>query len=570
MERREKLRTDAENALILALGVFSFLTLVTSFFPSAPLSGFLLRVLVMKKMTARVFSVVLLIALYNLYQRKRAAWDITVVLLLLNLVRHLVPPQHPVFVAVAVLDALGAALLIAFRKDFCCRSELRSVSRGLLFLIPAAAGIFLNAAVSYHFVKAQLSGTPDRVIFWDSLQEAFGILFGTTNNDASGFPSTRFEDFLFWFSWGCLALALAYVLLPWIERHLWTERAMERARPLVLRYGQNPASYLTLEEDKLLYFSRCAEGVIPYGIVGTTVIVNGDPVCAPEDFPAVLAEFREFCRKSSHKLVLLSVTDVFLEEYRRQGFGTVKCGEEARFDLSGYDIAGKKGAKMRMNINHAARAGVTVREYRPLEARCPEVEQAMRRITKEWLAGKKSGLLSFTMGTVGLERPMDRRYFYACDKTGRICGYNVYCPYGGGRGYMADITRRSQDAPGGVTETIMYEAFQVFRQEGVESVSLGIAPLSNLIPADGRPNSAEKLLNFVYEHLNSCYGFKDLRRAKENYSPTRWVPGYYAWLPRVPAPEMFYAAVRIQNRRWFLDSAQALLRSLFRKKKRAA
>ena len=39
----------------------------------------------------------------------------------------------------------------------------------------------------------------------------------------------------------------------------------------------------------------------------------------------------------------------------------------------------------------------------------------------------------------------------------------------------------------------------------------------------------EKLLEFVYEHLNQCYGFKDLYRAKEKYSPTVWEPSYYAY-----------------------------------------
>jgi len=58
--------------------------------------------------------------------------------------------------------------------------------------------------------------------------------------------------------------------------------------------------------------------------VGETVIVNGDPVCADEDFPALLEEFKKFCQKSAHKLFFLSVTDHFLEEYRKQGFGCVK------------------------------------------------------------------------------------------------------------------------------------------------------------------------------------------------------------------------------------------------------
>ncbi len=86
------------------------------------------------------------------------------------------------------------------------------------------------------------------------------------------------------------------------------------------------------------------DGVIPYGVVGDTIIVNGDPVCADADFPALLSEFKDFCVRSAHKIFFLSVTDHYLEEYKHQGFGYVKCGEEARFSLADYEISGKKRA----------------------------------------------------------------------------------------------------------------------------------------------------------------------------------------------------------------------------------
>ena len=34
-------------------------------------------------------------------------------------------------------------------------------------------------------------------------------------------------------------------------------------------------------------------------------------------------------------------------------------------------------------------------------------------------------MLKFTMGTLGLDNPMDRRYFYAVDESGRMAAYIV-------------------------------------------------------------------------------------------------------------------------------------------------
>ena len=329
---------------------------------------------------------------------------------------------------------------------------------------------------------------------------------------------------MFWFSWGCILAALLYAVRPWLAPSSRRESDLQHARTLLNLYSQNCCSYLALEEDKQLYFGRNVDGVIPYGVAGDTIIVNGDPVCADADFPALLSEFKDFCVRSAHKVFFLSVTDHFLEEYIRQGFGYVKCGEEARFSLADYEISGKKGAKMRMNINHAKKAGVTIAEYKPLLQRDPDIEAAFDRVTNEWLGQKKSSLLAFTMGKAGLENPMDKRYFYAKNAEGTIVAFIAFVPFLGKDGYMADVTRHGCNAPGGVMETIIYEAFQTFRSEGVHYGSLGVAPLAGL--DDEKASLVERLLRFVYNNLNDCYGFKDLYRAKEKYSPTQWLPAY--------------------------------------------
>ena len=410
----------------------------------------------------------------------------------------------------------------------------------------------MNAVITRHYMNLAMG--KGAVSFSESLIAGMGMLFGMEDGFYPGEFSGHFEQLVFFFSWICILAAVIHVFRPWMENPGKTASDLQHARTLLNLYSQNPCSYLTLEDDKILYFGKQVDGVIPYGIVGDTVVVNGDPVCKDEDFPKLLDEFKEFCLKSAHKLFILSITDHFLGEYKRQGFGTVKCGEEARFKLSDYEISGKKGAKMRMNINHAKKAGIIVREYKILEKKDRALEAEFNRITDEWLQGKKSSMLKFTMGTLGLDNPMDRRYFYAVDESGRMAAYIVFVPFLGKNGYMADMTRHGNKAPGGVMELIMYEAFQVFKEEGVEYASLGVAPLAGL--KEENAGFMEKLLEFVYEHLNQCYGFKDLYRAKEKYSPTVWEPSYYAYLPKIPSPDMFYAVVKIQNPHGILDFFQ--------------
>lgn len=100
------------------------------------------------------------------------------------------------------------------------------------------------------------------------------------------------------------------------------------ARTLVNLYSQNPSAYLTLEDDKLLYFGQKVDGVIPYGVVGSTIVINGDPICADSDFPVLLAEFKEFCQRSAHNLFLSASLTIFWKNIRSRALDGSKTGRK--------------------------------------------------------------------------------------------------------------------------------------------------------------------------------------------------------------------------------------------------
>ena len=67
-----------------------------------------------------------------------------------------------------------------------------------------------------------------------------------------------------------------------------------------------------------------------------------------------------------------------------------------------------------------------------------------------------------------------------------MVAFIVFVPFLGKNGYMADVTRHGKDAPSGVMETIIYEAFQVFKEEGVRkngSINIGIPDNTEGIPS---------------------------------------------------------------------------------------
>ena len=533
-----RLRIRIENITITLLAVFSLFLFILTFFPFSKISQTMQVSFEMGRMVQRAFSIILFVLSLQLWKRKRNAWSVAMFIFVLNFLRGLIGMGHPMHNVLMLFDLLLFILFFFFRKDFCCPAGRENRRQTELLVLLA------NAGITWHYMRLGMDGN-ESVSISESFSQSIGTMFGMGNLPTSMVNQHGTELVLFWFSWGCILAAILCALRPWLQKQAHGAQEIQHARTLLNLYSQNPCSYLALEDDKCLYFGHSVDGVLPYGTVGDTIVVNGDPVCKDEDFPALLAEFREFCQNSAHNIFFLGLTDYYLSEYEKQGFGLVKSGEEARFKLSDYEISGKKGAKMRMNINHATKAGVTVHEYKVLEKRDPDLDREFDRITDEWLEGKKSGMLQFTMGTVGLDDPMDKRYFYALNSDGKMVAFIVFVPFLGKNGYMADVTRHGKDAPSGVMETIIYEAFQVFKEEGIGYGSLGVAPLAGLNAESKNP--MERLLQFIYDHLNACYGFRDLYRAKEKYSPTEWVPSYYAYLPKYPTPSMLYAAVEIQN-----------------------
>ena len=164
---KQNSRIQLENTLIGALGVLSLVLFILSFLPGLGLANRVGILLEMGHMVQRAFSVVLFILTFQLWKRKRAAWNIAVLLLFLSFLRGLTALSSPLYLPFHLAEAVLFLLLLCFRKDFCCPSDRRSLGRSLLILLLALAGIIVNAGISYHFSVKPLGETS-----LDSLMDA--------------------------------------------------------------------------------------------------------------------------------------------------------------------------------------------------------------------------------------------------------------------------------------------------------------------------------------------------------------------------------------------------------------
>lgn len=543
--------------LLLVLSVYSIFSPFLIFFDNK--NQVLVHYFEIHHTIRRLLSFIILIVAWKLYKRVSAAWTIAMLALSAVIFQHLIVHHDKIINPWFVMELTSYFVLLLSKNYYCRKMDRYSLKKGMLVYSAYALFVFTNATIALLKEKGM-------VTFSVCVRQTLDVMLDLDNLDIAVLSQNAlYHRFVFWFSWICIFIGLVLVLTPYISVRIQTQEEREKARELVKRFGQNCSSYLALEGEKSLFFGASVEGVAAYGIVRDIMVVLGDPVCDTKDISEFITEIKNYCEKNAFGLLLLNTTGAFLKEYERFGMDNMKCGEEPRIVLQDYSLAGGKASKVRLNINHATKAGLKILEYEPLKQRNAVLEKQILEVSQEWFSMKKSSELVFTMGGIGFDDPMERRYFYALNSEDLVEGFIVFVPFKGMRGYMTDVTRHRKNATRGVMEKILYEAILSFREEGIEEVSLAPAPLARL---EEEPEVTARLLNTIYERMNGVYGFKTLYQTKLKYNPTYWEPVYYVYYPAVFTPAIAYAIIKIQNPLGIKDYLRAFFRDL-RKEKQA-
>ncbi|MDD3268290.1 MAG: DUF2156 domain-containing protein [Syntrophomonadaceae bacterium] len=318
------------------------------------------------------------------------------------------------------------------------------------------------------------------------------------------------------------------------------------AAHLVDKHGYDSLAYLALEKDKSYFFGLDGQGFIAYIPVGKVAVCVGNPVCPPEYLLQLLSDFKRFCRQRKLKICFCSVCGELARTLHQQGYCISKYGEEALLDLCSYEMTGKKTLKLRQKIRRAEASGIKLVEYHPQEQRDALWEEQFLDVSRDWYKNK-SGQLRFTLGELDFDHPWDRRFFAAMDEESRFQAILTFSPYNHRRGYYLDIMRKRQQTVPGVMEKAIIDAAMLMKSEGVEWVSLGLAPLAGIDRDNDKFNYLEKGMHFVYKNINQDYDFRSLHDYKRKFGPNHWIPRYVAYEKGLSPLTVGYAMIKARN-----------------------
>jgi phosphatidylglycerol lysyltransferase len=524
-------------ALVASMGVINLISAVT---PSLPSRVAWLRDLypVEIRHSAHLFTALsgfsLLILASGLLRRKRVAWMLAqgflAVSILFNLIKGLDYEES--------LFAAGLLVLLSVtRKAYTARSDAPSMAQGAKALLASSlftlaygtAGFFLLDRA--YRVTYDLPGAAQQTLLMFFAQDNAGVI-----------PTTRFASFFADSIYLVGGITLLYSLLMLLRPILLrgepaTQAQRIKARAIVEAHGHSSLASFTRLKDKAYFFSPSGKSFIAYVPKGRGAVALGDPIGPREEAADVIRGFQEFCRLNDWTPGFYQTQPELLELYAQLGFRVLKIGEEAVVDLIGFSTSGKASQDLRSARNKLTKLGHRVEFHQPpLPA---ALLQELRGISDEWLGMMHGSEKRFSVGWFEDAYLKETQVVAVRTPEGTISAFANLVSEFQLKEITIDMMRHRANMLHGTMDFLFLSLFQHCKEQGVEGFNLGLLALSGV----GEENTSarmEKVIHYLYQHLNQFYNFKGLHAYKEKFRP-RWesrylvFPGYGALMDVVVA-----------------------------------
>jgi phosphatidylglycerol lysyltransferase len=507
--------------------------------------GFLSRFFPVEFVTFSRFLVLvagfaLITSSFNIYKRKRRAFQAVAILTALSALLHL---TKGVDYEEASLSLLLLVVLLAGRHRFTVRSEPPDIGSAIVRV--GAAGLIGTA---YGILGFWLLDPREFGIGFTVQQAARQtLLYLTLSGDPRLVPHTRHATWFLHSLWLMSGLILGYAVTLIFRpvRYRLQTLPLQRAaaEAIVSVYGRSSLDFFKPWPDKSHFFSPSRRTFLAYSAARGFALVLGDPVGPAEEVESTVTEFSRFCDENDWGFAFYQTLPDFLPAYARCGLARLKLGEDAIVDLAKFDLDARDRRGLRTAVHKLERQGLGVRSYEP-----PLTDDLLARlegISEDWLAIPGRRERQFTLGR--FEREYLRRcpVLAASTAEGEMQAFvNVVPSYHRGETTI-DLMRRRRNAPNGVMEFLLVKLLFRSRDQGFARFSLGLAPMSGF-QAEEHASPEERAIHFFFQHLNAVFSFTGLRAYKAKFA-TDWEPRYVVYRHVLDLPRVAFTLARVSE-----------------------
>jgi phosphatidylglycerol lysyltransferase len=468
-------------------------------------------------LTAALAGFALILLAGGLWRRKRVAWLLTLVILFISIISHLIKGLD---YEEALLAAGLGAWLVAARHEFHARTDRPSIRQGLIALGSALVFTLAYGVMGFYLLDRHYS-----VNFSLGAALRQSIVMFTQFYDPGLQPLTGYGRFFAdsIYIVGAVTFGYAFIMLlrPVFLRQPATPVERQRAQAIVEAYGRSSLARLTLFEDKAYYFSP-GGSLVAYALKNRVAIALGDPIGPSDDLNDTIDGFNAFCSGNDWRPAFYQTLPATLFAYQAAGFETLCIGQEAIVDLHAFSLEGSANKALRNPFNRLKKAGYRVEVHQPPLGR--DLLDELRRISDDWLTSVHGTEKRFSLGWFDDEYIRTSPVVAVHHPLGTITAFANIIPEYQLNEITVDLMRRRHECEPGTMEFLFASLFSWACEEGYATFNLGLSALAGIGENPGDP-ALERLLHFIYEHINQFYNFKGLHDFKEKFHP-QWSPRY--------------------------------------------
>ncbi len=282
------------------------------------------------------------------------------------------------------------------------------------------------------------------------------------------------------------------------------------------RYGRNSMSSLLLYEEIKYYFCDSAEAIIGYNDTSKLLIGIGEPICREEDYRVATLEFINFGKKTNKDCVFIMASEQFTQMVRDIGFLTIQIGEDFIYEVQTYAPRGNYAKKVRSATNQVRKRGAVVKEYAPVIERDKSLEDEFQTIANRWIKSHRFKSNAYLIGLKFFDFYTIKRYFYV-EFENKIVAFLTCLPIYARNGYLFEDLIRDPSAPNGVSELMVLEAINKFKENGKSMATFGLSPKLETIGSNDLSGLSRVITNSTIKVINTVFRLRSLHHYRKKY-----------------------------------------------------
>ena len=415
----------------------------------------------------------------------------------------------------ATIAFLIVGSLIATRKQYYVKTNPKLGTVGLQTAVLSIAAVMLYGVVGFYFLDKRHFHIDFNIFqsFRYTLQNFF--LIGSRDL----IPHDAFaRDFIYLIKisgFASIAFLIYSLVRPYVFRITPEEEEIARAKSLTKQYGNSAVDYFKTYSDKLIFTPTEINAFISYRVSRNFAVVLENPVAENrEEMKKCIVSFSKYAYENGLKEIYYRVPKESLPVYNELSRKSLFLGQEGVVDLSSFSLEGGDKKSIRNALNKIKEQGYTTHVNTPPLR--DGLMQKLKAVSDEWLKLTEREEIIFSQGMFVEREIKDQTVISVENSEEKIIAFLNIIPDHVKNEGTYDLLRKTADAPNGIMDYILLELFKYFKDNGIQYINLGFAPMSGL---DDPHNFTEKSMKFAYEKIRSFSHYKGQRDYKDKFNP---------------------------------------------------